>query len=54
MEIKYDVPIEVNESQYRKIMNECDGIVAGREENGIFYIKVWLMKYAYVVRKYLK
>ena len=51
MEIKYDTPIEVNEKQYRKLMNECAGIVAGREENGKYYIKLWFMKYADYVRR---
>jgi hypothetical protein len=51
MEIKYDTPIEVNEKQYKKLMHECSGIVAGREENGKYYIKVWLMKYADYVRR---
>jgi hypothetical protein len=51
MEIKYNTPIEVTEKQYRKLMTECAGIVAGRKENGKYYIKVWLMKYAGYVRR---
>ena len=51
MEIKYDIPIEVTEKQYRKLMTECAGIVAGREENGKYYIKVWFMKYTEYVKR---
>jgi hypothetical protein len=30
-------------------MNKFAGIVAGREEEGKYYIKVWLMKYSKMV-----
>lgn len=36
-----DTPIEVNEKQYRAIMNDCRGTCAGREAEGKFYIKLW-------------
>lgn len=54
MEIKYDIPIEVTKDQYRILMRECCGIVAGREENGKYYIKVWLMEYANYVRRIIE
>lgn len=53
MVIKYDTPIEVTEKQYRNLMEECDGVVAGRIENGKYYIKVWLMKYVDQVNRML-
>ena len=53
MEIKYDVPIEVTKSQYEILMNDCSGIVAGRIEDGKYYIKVWLMRYKDMVTKIL-
>jgi len=54
MEIGYDIPITVTEKQYRHLMKEFGGVVAGREENGKYYIKVWLMSYAEQVQRVLK
>ncbi len=51
--IKYDTPIEVTKSQYNTLMNKFAGIVAGREEEGKYYIKVWLMKYAPVIHSFI-
>lgn len=53
IEIKYDTPIEVTQKQYNAIMQNCEGIVSGREESGKYYIKVWLTKYSNIVRKHL-
>ena len=44
-DIIYDVPFEVTKKQYNALMSGCEGIVAGREENGKYDIKVWLTKY---------
>jgi hypothetical protein len=52
--IKYDTPIEVTESQYRKLMSDFAGIVAGRQENGRYFIKVWMMKYKEQIRTTIK
>ena len=52
-EIKYDTPIEVTQRQYNAIMSNCEGIVAGREEAGKYYIKVFLTKYSNLVKKHL-
>jgi hypothetical protein len=46
MEIKYNTSIEVNKKQYGICMSRHNGICAGRIENGKYYIKVLLMKYA--------
>ena len=54
MKIKYDTPIEVTKSQYNRLMTECDGVVAGQEKDGKFFIKVWLMKYKQMVLDILK
>lgn len=51
LKIKYNTPIEVTEKQYRALLKEADGIVAGQESNGKFFIKVWLMKYTKLVRE---
>ena len=53
-EIKYDTPIEVTKSQYHKLMTDCAGVVAGLEENGKYFIKVWLMKYKSHIQRILK
>lgn len=53
-EIKYDTPIEVTEKQYNKIRSEFGGIVATTKEQGKFYIKVWVMKYAPYIQAILR
>jgi hypothetical protein len=46
MEIQYNIPIEVTEGQYRKIMRTLAGVVAGRkDEDGKYWVKLWFMKY---------
>ncbi len=52
--IKYDTPIEVSEQQYKKISSEFGGIVATKKENGKYYIKVWVMKYAPYIEAILR
>ena len=54
MEIKYNTPIEVNQKQYGICMSKHNGICAGRKEDGKYFIKVLLMKYAKEVAKDLK
>ena len=44
MEIIYDTPFEVTKEQYKVYMTQLAGIVVGREENGKYYIKVWMTK----------
>lgn len=53
MEIRYNVPIEVTQRQYSICMSALSGIVAGRVEDGKYYIKVFLMKYKKEVQKVL-
>lgn len=46
MEIKYNIPIEVSEKEYGVLMNAFREIIAGRkDENGKYFIKLWLMRY---------
>lgn len=52
-DIEYDTPFEVTQKQYNAIMSNCQGIVAGREESGRYYIKIWLTKYSDLISKYL-
>jgi N-methylhydantoinase B/oxoprolinase/acetone carboxylase alpha subunit len=53
MEVKYNTPIEVTESQYNILMTDYSGIVAGRKEDGKFFVKCLIMKYANYVKKIL-
>jgi hypothetical protein len=52
--LKYDTQFEVSKEEYDRLMTECAGIVAGREEDGKFYCKILLMPYIKEVRKCLK
>jgi hypothetical protein len=51
MEIKYDVPFEVNRKQYNMVMSKCEGMIAGMEENGRCYIKVRLTEHKSYILK---
>lgn len=42
MELQYDIPVEVTELQYRRIMTELKGVCAGKITDGKYYIKLWL------------
>jgi hypothetical protein len=50
LEIKPDVPIEVTKDQYKAIKENLSGAVAFREDKGKFYIKVWSMECANLVK----
>lgn len=50
MKLEYDIPEELTEKQYNKVMFICNGIVCGKIEDGKYYIKLWLTKY----RNYVK
>lgn len=52
--LEYDVPVEVSEKAYRTMMNKCSGLIAGREDAGRFYIKIWMMKYRSYTESLLK
>lgn len=51
--IQLDKPIEVTESQYNYLMNVLSGIVAGRIDNGKYFIKIWHSHFINFVQQYL-
>jgi len=54
MNIQQDIPFEVTESQYIKLMTNLAGVVAGRkDEDGVYWIKVWGMRYINYVESIL-
>ena len=53
MTIEYDTPFEVTKEQYNILMNNFQGAIAGREDAGKFYIKVWIMHYASAISNFL-
>ncbi len=54
MTIQYDKQIEVTEKQYTTAMRELSGVVAGRMENGKFFIKLWIGSYSKELKRILK
>lgn len=54
IEIKYDVPFEVNEKQYNALVKHFDGILCHRKEGEKFFIKVWLMQHVKNIREVLR
>lgn len=58
--VKYNIPIEVpDQNTYNILMSESGkkglaGIIAGRKENGKFYIKLMLIKYKQLVTEILE
>lgn len=53
MEITYNTQIEVTENQYNKLMHDFSGAIAGRKEEGKYFIKVLLMAYVDRIKKVL-
>lgn len=49
----YNVPVEVTEAQYRRVIKSCEGIIAHRvDENGKYLIILWMPKYKqYVINE---
>jgi hypothetical protein len=45
MEILYDQPIEVTKDQYERIRRRFAEIVAYREHQGRYYVKLWHMAF---------
>lgn len=54
MVIKYNIPIEVNKQQYYLLIKHFSGIIAHKNKNGKFWIKVWFMEYADQIQLILK
>lgn len=53
MKICYDTPIEVTESQYNMLVQNFLSVISHRESAGKFYIKVWHMGYAKLIKQIL-
>jgi hypothetical protein len=56
IKVRYDVPVEVTQTQYNHMMNNLTGIVCGRydEVENKYYIKCWNMRYKKLVIDVLK
>ncbi len=56
MNIEYDVPFEVTEKQYNALMykGQFDGIICHKKQDGKYFIKVWLTKYAPFINQILE
>lgn len=49
--IDFNKPIEVNKTVFKSAKQDLKGVVAFLEKNGKYYIKVWLMKYLFLVKQ---
>ena len=45
MKINYDEPIEVNKEKYLLLTKKYAGIIAHREEEGKYFIRLWNMNF---------
>lgn len=52
--VKYDVPIEVSQDNYNKIVRNYSGRIAHRTEDGKYFIKVWDMSCAREISRLVK
>lgn len=53
MEIKHNTEIEVTKQSQQAIMARFGGVVAHREENGKYYIKIMLKSYIKYIAAYI-
>jgi hypothetical protein len=51
--LHYNVETEVSKKQYDILRTEFSGIVAHREDNGKYYILLWLSRYRKQVERVL-
>lgn len=49
--LKYNTPIEVSKDNYIKLNNEWSGVCAFREEDGRYFVMVWIMRYRNEISK---
>jgi hypothetical protein len=55
MEIHYDKPIEVSKEKYQKLIAKLPQmVIAHRQENGRYFIKLWAMSFKKQVEKIIK
>ena len=52
--LKYDTQVEVSQKAHDIIMNQLAGVCAGREENGKFFIKCFMMGYKKEIKAIIK
>lgn len=51
MKLEYDIPVEVKQNQYRRLVKYFPGIIAHRRSEGKYYIKLWDMRFKKIVEK---
>lgn len=54
MTLQYDTPIEVSQRAYALLMNDLSGVCAGRQHQGKFYVKIWIMEYKKEVKQIIE
>lgn len=54
IELTYDVPVEISAMAFKIIMGPFAGTCAGREENGRYYIKPWMLRYKEQLEKIIE
>lgn len=54
MKVEYDKKIEVTKTQFLYLRKYYAGLIAYRDENGKYYIKVWHTRFAKEIEKYLE
>lgn len=52
--LEYNVETEVTFAQYERLRTEFAGIIAHRQENGKYYILLWLSRYRKAVSRALE
>lgn len=51
MKLIYNTPVEVNQTDYNRIIIEAAGVIAHRRyENGRFWIKLMMPKFRHLVK----
>lgn len=51
--IIYNTAIEITESQYKRLIANCSGMLFHRIENGKYYIRVCDMRFKQIIEKQL-
>ena len=52
--MKYDIPVEVTKEQYNYLKVNYAGIVAHKNEDERYWIKLWMMKYKDEIELFLQ
>lgn len=51
--IQYNVPIQIGFGTYVFLRRQFSGLIATQEIDGNFFVKIWMMKYASEIAKYI-